>query len=84
MDISHLLFLNDTLVFCEPSLDQLTYLSWVLIWFETILGLRVNLDKSKLIPMRRVKNIGELDHEFGCKVRALPSHLFGPPSGCSF
>ena len=31
LDVSHLLFANDTLVFCGPSSDQLTYLSWVLM-----------------------------------------------------
>ena len=44
VDISHLLFADDTLVFCHPSHDQLTYLSWLLMWFEAINGLKVNLD----------------------------------------
>ena len=46
VDVSHLLFANDILVFYEPSLDQLTYLSWVLMWFEAMSRLKVNLDKS--------------------------------------
>ena len=36
----HLLFADDTLVFGEESLDQKTYLSWLLIWFEACSGLR--------------------------------------------
>ena len=43
--ISHLLFANDTLMFCEASQDQMTYLSWFLMWFEAYLGLRINLEK---------------------------------------
>ena len=57
MQISHLLFADDTLVFCEESLDQMTYLSWLLMWFEACLGLRINLEKSEMIPVGRVHNI---------------------------
>ena len=32
--ISHLLFVDDTLVFCKASQDQMTYLSCLLMWFE--------------------------------------------------
>ncbi|RVX00233.1 hypothetical protein CK203_026687 [Vitis vinifera] len=52
VEVSHMLFTDDTLVFCEPSHDQLTYLYWLLMWFEAILGLKVNLEK-------RANSIGE-------------------------
>lgn len=51
VEISQLLFAYDTLVFCEPPLNQLTSLSWLLIWFEVMSRLRVYLEKSELIPM---------------------------------
>ncbi|WKA05206.1 hypothetical protein VitviT2T_023185 [Vitis vinifera] len=70
--ISHLLFADDTLVFCEESHDQLTYLSWLLMWFEACSGLRVNLEKSELIPVGRVHDIEDLTLELGCKVGGLP------------
>ena len=31
LEVSHLLFANETLVFCETSQDQLTHLSWLLM-----------------------------------------------------
>ena len=52
--ISHLLFVDDTLVFCKASQDHLTYLSWLLMWFEAVSGLRINLEKSELILVGRV------------------------------
>ena len=65
LQISHLLFEDDTLVFCEESSNQMTYLSWLLIWFEACSGLRINLEKSEMIPVGRVHNIEGLALELG-------------------
>ena len=82
--ISHLLFADDTLVFCEESQDQLMNLSWLLMWFEACSGLRVNLEKSENIPMGRVHDIEDLASELGCKVGGLPSCYLGLPLGAPF
>ena len=68
-----MLFANDTLIFCEAKEEQLTCLCWLLMLFEVISGLRVNLDKSELISVGRVENVKELAEEFGYKVGRLPS-----------
>ena len=34
LQISHILFANDTLVFYKDSEDQLSSLYWILLWFE--------------------------------------------------
>ena len=60
VEITHLLFADDTLVICEPSIDQVSYLSWLLMWFEAMSGLKVNLDKSEIIAVGRVENVEEL------------------------
>lgn len=44
-----MLFVDNTLVFGEASQDQMVYSSWLLMWFEAILGLEINLKKSELI-----------------------------------
>ena len=44
--VSHLLFADDTLIFCDAEADQLQYLSWTFMWFEAIAGLKVNLSKT--------------------------------------
>ena len=77
--ISHLLFADDTLVFCEESHDQLTHLSWLLMWFEACSRLRVNLEKSELIPVGREHDIEDLALELGCKVGGLSSCYLGLP-----
>ena len=76
MHISHLLFADDTLVFCEDSPDEMTYLSWLLMWFEACSGLRINLEKSEIIPVGRVLNIEGLALELGCKVGGQLSILW--------
>ncbi|RVX20304.1 Protein chromatin remodeling 5 [Vitis vinifera] len=60
---------------------QLAHLSWVLMWFEVIFGLRINLDKSEILPIGRVENLEELALELGCKVGKLPSLYLGLPLG---
>ena len=82
--ISHLLFADDKLVFCEESLDQMTYLSWLLMWFEACSGLKINLKKNELIPMGRVHDIEDLALKLGCKVGGLPSCYLGLPLGVPF
>ena len=84
LQISHLLFADNTLVFCEESSDQMTYLSWLLMWFEVCSSLRINLEKSEMILVERVHNIKGLSLELGCKVGGLPSCYLGIPLGVAF
>ena len=84
LQISHLLFVDDTLVFCEESLDQMIYLSWLLMLFEACSGLRINLEKSEMILVGRVLNIEGLALELGCKVGGIPSCYLGMPLGAAF
>lgn len=62
----------------------MTYLSWILMWFEAISELRINLDKSELISVGCVENVKALAAELGCKVGRLPSSYLGLPLGAPF
>ena len=75
---------DDTLLFYEASQNQMTFLCWLLMWFEAISGLRVNLDKSELISMGRVESVEDLTSELGCKVGSLPSTYLGMPLSAPF
>ncbi|RVW28390.1 hypothetical protein CK203_109068 [Vitis vinifera] len=47
-------------------------------------GMRINLDKSELIPVGRVVDIDDLALDFGCKVGSLLSTYLGLPLGAPF
>ncbi|RVW29094.1 hypothetical protein CK203_112342 [Vitis vinifera] len=81
IQVSHLLFVDDTLVFCEDSQDQMAILSWLLMWFEAISGLSINLNKSEILPVGRVEIAEVLASKLGCKVGSLPSTYLGLPLG---
>lgn len=63
LEVSHLLFGDNTLVLYEASLTQMTDLSWLLMWFKVISSLKINLIKSKLIPVGRMENLDGLAFE---------------------
>ena len=69
------------LVFFQADLDQLAYFSWLLMWFGAISWLKINLNKSEIIPIGNVDNVEVLALELGCKVGALPSSYLGLPLG---
>ena len=51
------------------------------MWFEAVSGLRINLNKSEIIPIDPVGNMEELALELGCKVGSLPTSYLGLPLG---
>ena len=83
-DLLHLLFVDDTLLFCKANSKRLRYLSWVFLWFEAIFGLKVNKDKSEAIPIGRVDSLENIVSVLGCRIGKLPSSYLGLPLGAPF
>jgi hypothetical protein len=54
------------------------------ICFEAASGLRINLEKSELVPIGEVENVENLTHILGCRVASLPITYLGLPLGASF
>ena len=79
--ISHLLYADDTLIFSKANKEQLKYLSWILMWFEALSGLKINLNKSEIIQIGIVDNVEELASKLGCKVGSFPTSYLGLPLG---
>ncbi|KAL4594155.1 hypothetical protein ACB092_12G000800 [Castanea dentata] len=84
LHISHLLFADDTILFCDASRDQLLYIHVVLIFFEAITGLKVNVGKSEIVPTGEVGNLDVLARILCCKVGCLPMTYLGMPLGAHY
>jgi hypothetical protein len=82
--VSHLLFADDTLIFCDADTDKISNLRYVFSWFEVCSGLKINLSKSEIVSMGNVPNIEEVREILGCKLTLLPMKYLGLPLGASF
>jgi hypothetical protein len=81
--VSHLLFANDTLIFCKDSPEQLAYLRGIFLLFEAVSGLKVNLAKPVLIPVGNIQQVDYLASILRCEVASLPLEYLGLPLGAS-
>jgi hypothetical protein len=81
VNISHLLFADDTLVFCRANPDHPRYLRVLFLCFEAVSGFKVNLAKSVLVLMGCVDNVDGLAGILGCGVLSLPLKYLGLPLG---
>nr|XP_009780608.1 PREDICTED: uncharacterized protein LOC104229636 [Nicotiana sylvestris]XP_016504305.1 PREDICTED: uncharacterized protein LOC107822288 [Nicotiana tabacum] len=74
LEITHLQYADDTLVFCDASREQLLFLRMVFILFEAISGLHINWNKSFIYPVNEVMEMHSLARILGGKIGALPIH----------
>ena len=82
--ISHLLFANNTILFCNASGEQLLSIRLALSCFQVFTSLKVNVGKSEIIPIREVNNLDALANILSCRVGSLPMKYLGMPLGTSF
>ncbi|XP_059623206.1 uncharacterized protein LOC132266370 [Cornus florida] len=83
LEVSHLMFADDTLVLYDANVSQLRYLRCVLIWFQVVFGLKVNVGKSVLVPAGEVPEIGFLADILGCRTGPFPIFYLRLPLGAS-
>jgi len=81
LEITHLLYADDTLIFCDAEEDHLKILRLILVIFEAMSGLHVNWRKSFLYPVNEVPNMEILKSILGGEVGVLPTTYLGMPLG---
>ena len=84
MMVSHLLFADDTLIFCDTDPMQIASLRAILVRFEEVSGLRINLGKCELVPIGVVHNMDVLVEMLGCRQSSLPLRYLGLLLGAKF
>ena len=84
LGVSHLLYANDTILSFDACPDQLTYIRRVLTCFEAVKGLRVNMSKSEMLPIREVEYLATLADILSCRKGTLSMTYLGMPLGSSF
>ena len=84
MHISHLLFVDDAILFCDAMKEQLLDIRMVIIFFKAIIGLKVNIGKSEIVPMGMVGSLNALASVLGCNIGRLLIVYLGMPFGAHF
>ena len=84
VDISHLLFADDTLILCGADPFHLCNLRSLFLCFKAMSGLKTNLAKSELVLVGNVHNVARLARILGCGVSSLPLKYFGLPLRASY
>jgi hypothetical protein len=82
--LTHLLFADNTLIFCEANPNHLRHLHSFLLCFEVVLGFKINLAKSELVPVVAMEDVKGLAPILGCRVSFLPMKYPSLPLGASF
>ena len=79
--VSHLLFADYTILFCMANVEQILHIQMLLLCFQVVIGSKVNVRKSEMIPIAVVDNVHALAEILGCRVGILPKSYLGLPFG---
>ena len=58
-------------------MEQILHIQMLLLCFQVVIGLKVNVHKSEMIPIAVVDNVHALVEILGCRVGTLPKSYLG-------
>ncbi|XP_016185754.1 uncharacterized protein LOC107627434 [Arachis ipaensis] len=84
IELSHLQFVDDTILFCPPEEETIRNYARLLRCFEMMSGLSINFDKSSLIPINCEQQwTSNMCNLLGYKEAYLPVRYLGIPLGAN-
>lgn len=84
IEVFHLFFADDTLIFCQQDLGNMLHLICVLMCFHTVSGLKINLHKSEMARIGGIGDFGSFAMIMGCKEVKFPFKYLGLPLGARY
>ncbi|WMV55749.1 hypothetical protein MTR67_049134 [Solanum verrucosum] len=81
LEVTHLQYADDTLIFFDAEESQLKILRVILILFEATSGLHINWRKSLIFPINEVNRMQHLTEILGGEIGKLPTVYLGMPLG---
>ena len=81
--VSHILFADDTILFCDANVEQILHIPLLLLSFQVVTGLKVNVHKNEMVLIGEVDDVQALADILGCRVGTLPMSYLGMPLGAS-
>lgn len=68
---------DDSLIFCEPDIEEILHLRMILLFLEAMSGLLINYAKSVLCPVNGTPNLQEIAGILGFTIGTSPTTSFG-------
>lgn len=84
ISVSHLLYADDTIIFCGAERSQVQYLNLILLIFEAISGLHINMLKSVIYPANEVPDLEALAAILCCDTGTFPTTYLGLALGAKY
>lgn len=82
MNVTHLQFIDDTILFLEAKVEYVKEAKCILGCFELASNLKINFHKSCLVKVGKTNGVGDDFAEiFRCKNATLPITYLGMPLG---
>ena len=77
--VLHLLFADYTILFCDANEEQILHVRMLLLCFQAVTGLKVNVLNSEMVLIGEVPNVHILAEILGCRIGFLPMTYLGMP-----
>ena len=70
-------------LFCDAVVEKILQIRMLLLCFQVVTGLKVNVRMSEMVPIGVVDNVHVLAGLWGCRFGNLPMSYLGMPIGAS-